>query len=453
MSADHFVQRIDRFFRLILSGHWEWFLHRLKLKLNPSFRHASAADLFRSQELKPVRPSFTEGVVDPLSTLKPVFFSHSLKREGAAISLSEIVLGFRERYALSPVVAAFEDGAMRRVYENHGIPVVVIPSRFDELTTQKRLDRLTKKIQSYMSKEGFNFVFANTLASFPSITAAHRSGIPSLWNIREGASGESFFRVLPEAVARGALSCAVLANKTVFVSKASRNQWQDYESLGKFEVIPNALKRDCFKKENFLDERQKVRNAFGLRGDSVVFLSVGSLEARKGQEDLIKAFDALPKDEQLKTEIMMTGDLSGAYARKMRKLALKCARPESIHFYDTLETIERCYAAADVFVLCSRSESYPRVILEAMAAGLPIITTPVDGVVEQVHEGLNAFFYKPFDFQALSTTMEQMAQDKTLVRMMGARSQEFYSSLPDFASMLERYAAAIRCIYSNQVSL
>ena len=60
------------------------------------------------------------------------------------------------------------------------------------------------------------------------------------------------------------------------------------------------------------------------------------------------------------------------------------------------------HAAADLFVFTSRIESYPRVILEAMAFGLPIIATPVNGVVEQVRAGVNAEFYEPGDAASLA---------------------------------------------------
>ena len=59
--------------------------------------------------------------------------------------------------------------------------------------------------------------------------------------------------------------------------------------------------------------------------------------------------------------------------------------------------VARYFVAADVFVCTSRVESYPRVILEAMAHGLPIVTTPVFGIREQVREDVNGVFYDPGD--------------------------------------------------------
>ncbi len=68
--------------------------------------------------------------------------------------------------------------------------------------------------------------------------------------------------------------------------------------------------------------------------------------------------------------------------------------------------------AADLFCCTSRIESYPRVILEAMECGLPIITTPVVGIVEQVVENGNALFYRPGDYKMLSKWLTILISDR-----------------------------------------
>ncbi len=68
------------------------------------------------------------------------------------------------------------------------------------------------------------------------------------------------------------------------------------------------------------------------------------------------------------------------------------------------------WQAADVFCCTSRVESYPLVILEAMAAGLPIITTPVFGIAEQVRPRVNALIYQPGDIPGLARHLSLLAQ-------------------------------------------
>ena len=71
-----------------------------------------------------------------------------------------------------------------------------------------------------------------------------------------------------------------------------------------------------------------------------------------------------------------------------------------------------------MFCCTSRIESYPLVIMEAMAAGLPIITTPVFGIAEQVQPSVNALIYQPGDVAALARHLASLAEDEALRRSM-----------------------------------
>ena len=84
-------------------------------------------------------------------------------------------------------------------------------------------------------------------------------------------------------------------------------------------------------------------------------------------------------------------------------------------------------------------ESYPRVILEAMAHGLPIITTPVFGVREQVRENVNGVFYPPGDVKALSTAISHFVADDALRRRLAANALPVLDSLIDFDAMVTQY--------------
>jgi hypothetical protein len=97
------------------------------------------------------------------------------------------------------------------------------------------------------------------------------------------------------------------------------------------------------------------------------------------------------------------------------------------------------WRAADVFCCTSRIESYPRVVLEAMAAGLPIITTPVFGIAEQVRPGYNALIYAPGDIRTLVRHLSLLAQDEPGRRLLAERSTWVLESLPGFTRMDEEY--------------
>jgi hypothetical protein len=78
-----------------------------------------------------------------------------------------------------------------------------------------------------------------------------------------------------------------------------------------------------------------------------------------------------------------------------------------------------------------------------MAAGLPIVTTPVNGIAEQVEPSVNALIYRPGDIAALARHLTALAEDEALRRSMAGRSPDVLRSLPDDTRMNELYRRTI----------
>jgi glycosyltransferase involved in cell wall biosynthesis len=97
------------------------------------------------------------------------------------------------------------------------------------------------------------------------------------------------------------------------------------------------------------------------------------------------------------------------------------------------------YSAADIFICTSRVESYPRVILEAMAYGLPIVTTPVFGVREQVKPEVNGLFYEPADIAGLRTALDRLMTDGKLRKEFAENAEAVLATLTSFEEMIARY--------------
>jgi glycosyltransferase involved in cell wall biosynthesis len=96
--------------------------------------------------------------------------------------------------------------------------------------------------------------------------------------------------------------------------------------------------------------------------------------------------------------------------------------------------------AADVFVCTSRIECFPRVNLEAMHLGLPLITTPVFGVPEQVFDGVNGLYYKVGDATQLAGHIQKLVSDVPLRLEMAANSSQIAKVLPSDIDVADSYA-------------
>ena len=182
-------------------------------------------------------------------------------------------------------------------------------------------------------------------------------------------------------------------------------------SLGveSIERAPNAIDRGVF--ENAAVDRS--------HRDSCTFLYAGRLDPEKGLDVLLEAFREVPG------ELVLVG--SGSEEARLRSLAGERVRFEPPRDRDGLVEL---YAAADVFVLPSRSEPWGMVLNEAAEAGLPLIAT--DGVgasAELVEHGVNGFRVPVGDEGALADAMRRLADDASFRATAGRRSRELAARL------------------------
>jgi glycosyltransferase involved in cell wall biosynthesis len=158
---------------------------------------------------------------------------------------------------------------------------------------------------------------------------------------------------------------------------------------------------------------------------SFTVVCVGRLHEMKGQKHLIEAMRLLPSESHVRT--VMAGD--GPDRDELRRLA--AASHKDIEFAGEVahEALVQLLHSADLFVLPSVSlarqrESTPTALLEAMAAGLPVVTTPSGGIKDIINEGVNGIIVPERDAVALAEAIRKLAADPRLRAEMGARNRK-----------------------------
>ena len=133
--------------------------------------------------------------------------------------------------------------------------------------------------------------------------------------------------------------------------------------------------------------RADMRHRLGIPGDEVVLLFVSNNFKRKGLDLIIRAM-ANTEASGGRLRLLVVG--SGRVSR-FRRLAYRCKIAERVIFAGSTQAIENYYAAADIFVLPTRYDPFAVVCLEAMACGLPVVTTRTNGAAELISDGENGF--------------------------------------------------------------
>ncbi|SEB83727.1 UDP-glucose:(heptosyl)LPS alpha-1,3-glucosyltransferase [Paramicrobacterium humi] len=150
-------------------------------------------------------------------------------------------------------------------------------------------------------------------------------------------------------------------------------------------VIPNAVDIRKFQPSDSHVRRKRVRELHGFRSGDVILLWVGKEFRRKGLAPLIEALPMLP--ERVKLLVVGGGD-----TKPFRDDAGQRGVLERVVFAGHSAQVEDYFLAGDVFVFPTLYEAFALVTLEAAAAGLPIVTTKVNGTEDFVAEGENGFF-------------------------------------------------------------
>jgi glycosyltransferase involved in cell wall biosynthesis len=154
--------------------------------------------------------------------------------------------------------------------------------------------------------------------------------------------------------------------------------------------------------------------------DTVQFVHLGKLGRPKGSYDLVQAFLALPAELRARARLVLAGngDEDG-----VRRMAAGESRIE-VRSWISAEARDRLLAESDVFVLPSYAEGVPMALLEAMAAGLPSIVTPVGGIPDVLTQGAEGQLVRPGDQAQLVAAMSQFISDEASRLEQGRRAHE-----------------------------
>lgn len=161
------------------------------------------------------------------------------------------------------------------------------------------------------------------------------------------------------------------------------------------------------------------RRELGLPADKALFVSIGRLIARKRYEDLLEAWQAV---DGACLVIIGSGQLEGEIKEKVSKLGLD----SRVSLAGQVSDERKCQIlnVADGYVSSAEHEGFGIVFLEAMQAGLPIVSANDGGQRDFLEEGVNALMVSPRDKHALAREINRLVENKELRGKMGVANRE-----------------------------
>ncbi|MFC1948658.1 glycosyltransferase [Chloroflexota bacterium] len=209
------------------------------------------------------------------------------------------------------------------------------------------------------------------------------------------------------------------ASKVIALTASEAEQ---YKRMGarenRIEVIPNGIDLDEFQN---LPPRGEFRKHYGLGNDEKTILFLGRLHQIKGIDILVKAFSGLPASFG-NIRLVIAGPDDG-YLPALQRLIKEFNIEDKVFFTGPLYESEKleAYVDADMFVLPSIYETFPLVILEACACGLPVVVTDRCGIANMIDGQIGLVV--PYDEKLLSRAIVRMLDDDKMRREFGERGK------------------------------
>jgi UDP-glucose:(heptosyl)LPS alpha-1,3-glucosyltransferase len=183
----------------------------------------------------------------------------------------------------------------------------------------------------------------------------------------------------------------------------------------KIHVIYNGVDTKLFH-PGIKQQKNSLREQLEIPEAANVFLFVGSGFERKGLLQVLKSFKVLPENCYL---------LVAGYDKReqvYRQAADRLSINSRVKFLGPQKDVIPCYAAADVFILPTLYDPFPNVVLEALACGLPVITSTKSGAAEVITDYANGFVCDAYDLEKLQESMRTLS-DKEVAESMGKQAR------------------------------
>jgi glycosyltransferase involved in cell wall biosynthesis len=292
------------------------------------------------------------------------------------------------------------------------------------LRTVRRLKSLLAELQPHV-------VHTHQIgALFYAGLAARRADVPVVVHTEHGKTyaGRWRTRLLGRFAGR-------LAGRFICVSRDIAEEVLNYRIVPrrKVVVVPNGIDAAPFRGHN---NSEALLRTLNIPAEAPVLGTVGRLTEIKRQDLLIHAFAKL-RDLHPAAHLLLVGD--GPAKEDLCRMAASLGIVEYVHFTGYQAQPEQYLELMNAFVLTSRSEGMPVTVLEAWAAGLPVVASRVGGLPELIDEGKTGFLFPLENETELVRILDSLLRDNVLARQIGLAGREKVVALFSLGQMEEDY--------------
>ena len=371
--------------------------------------------------------------------IRVLFVSHDSSLYGAQRSLLGL-LEKLDRGRFEPQVVAPYEGALTIAVKDLNIPVYICPIAHwvtsDAAITNSWIGRvklLTKGLLSrtqglahLIEQDGIDLVYTNTVTCIEGALAAKMTNRPHVWHLREQVRGNSQLRtIFPPFLVPWiihALSRRVIVNSN-YLYKA----YDSYPLRKKLCVVYNGVAPD-----KFSDDRNEasyaLRTELNLSLNSKVITIIGSIIPRKGQLVLANAAPQIASSIP-DTAFLIVGEGPSNYVQLVQNRIKDHELEMNFRFLGWRADIPKILAGTDLLVIAADEEPFGRTVIEAMAAGVPVVSTKCGGPEEIILDGITGLLVPPNNPSKMAHAIERILSNPEFSQSLVNASKKRFNQM------------------------
>jgi glycosyltransferase involved in cell wall biosynthesis len=376
---------------------------------------------------------------------------------GSERSLLTLVSRMQSDGTILPVVLMPREGPLTTLLREAGIRVIMHPyhawigkgGRFPNAIIRSVLNAIAliliyRKIKSLKP----DVIYTNTLATPFGAMISLLSGIPHIWHAREFVHEDLQWEY---DIGTG-LSMALVkrSDKIICNSKAVKEKLEKTINKDIFQVIYNGFRfdeKDTAFAGNMYDKYEKCISRDGV----ITLLMLGSIYPGKGQEDSVRALSVL-LSRGYNVQLSIAGSGEDEYIGFLKSLAKKLEVEDCIRWHGFVDDVAPLLAEAALLLICSRSEAFGRVAVEALSAGTPVVGTRSGGLPEIIEDNVTGLLYQPGNHQEMAKQIERLLINRELyldIMRRGRQSVITRFSIDQYVSGIGKIIEEVRNKHQN----
>lgn len=345
------------------------------------------------------------------------------------------------REIIEPYLLVSHKGPLVDEVRKLNIPVIVYPIyhwvAFGQFAKKNYFQRALKvfyglnkraaDIGSVITKNEIDLVYSNTVTFVEGALAARKTIRPHIWHLREHVAGNKDLKaVLPASVISRIIKA--LSDIIILNSRSLKQGYAFNSNDNKEIIVYNGIDTNSFRVDH--DQKNHFRKELGLTEATKVVSLIGSITPRKGLNTYIEMASKLaPKFDEIAFIIAGNGEtkLTSELKNKVNQLGLN----DKFHFLGWRNDIDKILIDTDLLIVSAEQEPFGRTVVEAMALGVPVVSTCCGGPEEIIVDGATGFLAPINDAEQLAKSASKVLSDPALASSFSekglTRVQEMFS--------------------------